>query len=175
MTPILLAGPLLARYGSVLVPPPGGDVIGRRRIDTHLHAFAALGAEIEVDRDFMLRAPDGLAGARFFMDEPSVTATENAVMAAVELRGSSFDPDDLVAWLRRQPDLGTKWAPAFVRITDKLDETATGKITKVRLREEAWHADDPIWVRPVRADRYRPLTDADIADLDARLAARART
>ena len=49
------------------------------------------------------------------------------------------------------------------------------KITKVRLREEAWHADDPIWVRPVRADRYRPLTDADIADLDARLAARART
>ena len=86
---ILLAGPLLARCGSVLVPPPGGDVIGRRRIDTHLHAFAALGAEIEVERDFMLRAPNGLIGARFFMDEPSVTATENAVMAAVLAKGDT--------------------------------------------------------------------------------------
>ena len=86
---ILLAGPLLARCGSVLVPPPGGDVIGRRRIDTHLHAFAALGAEIEVERDFMLRAPNGLIGDRFFMDEPSVTATENAVMAAVLAKGDT--------------------------------------------------------------------------------------
>jgi UDP-N-acetylglucosamine 1-carboxyvinyltransferase len=73
----------------VLVPPPGGDVIGRRRIDTHLHAFAALGAEIEVERDFMLRAPNGLIGDRFFMDEPSVTATENAVMAAVLAKGDT--------------------------------------------------------------------------------------
>ena len=117
----------------------------------------------------------GFAGVAVYAVPDVDTAGGDAVMAAVELRGSSFDPDDLVAWLGRQPDLGTKWAPAFVRITDKLDETATGKITKVRLREEAWHADDPIWVRPVRADRYRPLTDADIADLDARLAARART
>jgi len=86
---ILLAGPLLARCGSVLVPPPGGDVIGRRRIDTHLHAFAALGADVEVDRDFTLRAADGLVGTRFFMDEPSVTATENAIMAAVLAKGET--------------------------------------------------------------------------------------
>jgi len=86
---ILLAGPLLARCGSVLVPPPGGDVIGRRRIDTHLHAFAALGASVEVDRDFSLTASSGLVGTRFFMDEPSVTATENAIMAAVLAKGET--------------------------------------------------------------------------------------
>ncbi len=86
---ILLAGPLLARCGRVVVPPPGGDVIGRRRIDTHLHAFAALGAEVAFDRDFTLTAPNGLAGTRFFMDEPSVTATENAVMAAVLAQGDT--------------------------------------------------------------------------------------
>jgi UDP-N-acetylglucosamine 1-carboxyvinyltransferase len=86
---ILLAGPLLARCGGVVVPPPGGDVIGRRRIDTHLHAFAALGAVVEVDRDFTLTASEGLAGTRFFMDEPSVTATENAVMAAVLAKGET--------------------------------------------------------------------------------------
>lgn len=86
---ILLAGPLLARCGSVVVPPPGGDVIGRRRIDTHLHAFAALGADVEVDRDFTLRALGGLKGTRFFLDEPSVTATENAVMAAVLAQGQT--------------------------------------------------------------------------------------
>ena len=118
----------------------------------------------------------GFAGVAVYAVPDVDTAGGDAVMAAVELRGThGFDPDDLVAWLGRQPDLGTKWAPAFVRITDKLDETATGKITKVRLREEAWHADDPVWFLPARADRYRPLTDADIADLDARLAARART
>ena len=61
---ILLAGPLLARFGSADVPPPGGDVIGRRRVDTHLMAFAALGADVEVDREYRLRAPHGLAGRR---------------------------------------------------------------------------------------------------------------
>jgi UDP-N-acetylglucosamine 1-carboxyvinyltransferase len=80
---ILFAGPLLARCGQVEVPPPGGDVIGRRRVDTHLLAFRALGAEIDVDRSYAIRAPSGLAGAEVFLDEPSVTATENAVMAAV--------------------------------------------------------------------------------------------
>ncbi len=86
---ILLAGPLLARCGKVLVPPPGGDVIGRRRIDTHLHAFTALGADVKIDRDFTLTAPQGLTGTRFFLDEPSVTATENAVMAAVLAKGET--------------------------------------------------------------------------------------
>lgn len=86
---VLLAGPLLARCGHVIVPPPGGDVIGRRRIDTHLHAFAAMGAEVDIDRDFTLRAPDGLRATRFFLDEPSVTATENALMAAALAPGET--------------------------------------------------------------------------------------
>ncbi|HUZ83814.1 MAG TPA: UDP-N-acetylglucosamine 1-carboxyvinyltransferase [Gaiellales bacterium] len=84
---ILLAGPLLARLGAADVPPPGGDVIGRRRVDTHLDAFAGLGAEVEVDREYRLRAPRGLHGADLFLDEASVTGTENAVMAAVLATG----------------------------------------------------------------------------------------
>ncbi len=78
---ILLAGPLLARFGSLWLPPPGGDVIGRRRLDTHLLAFRALGAEVETSAGLDLRA-NALTGADMFLDEPSVTATENAVMAA---------------------------------------------------------------------------------------------
>ena len=85
---ILLAGPLLARWGEVVVPPPGGDVIGRRRLDTHIHALARLGAEIRVDRRFHMRA-QGLVGARVFLDEASVTGTENALMAAVLAEGDT--------------------------------------------------------------------------------------
>jgi UDP-N-acetylglucosamine 1-carboxyvinyltransferase len=86
---ILLAGPLLARFGTAEVPPPGGDVIGRRRVDTHLLAFSALGAEVEATREYRLRAPAGLTGADMHLDEASVTGTENAIMAAVLARGSS--------------------------------------------------------------------------------------
>ena len=77
----LLAGPLLARLGRASVPPPGGDVIGRRRLDPHIHALAKLGAEIEIDDRFEMRT-SGLAGAEIFLDEASVMATENTVMAA---------------------------------------------------------------------------------------------
>jgi UDP-N-acetylglucosamine 1-carboxyvinyltransferase len=86
---ILLAGPLLARFGSADVPPPGGDVIGRRRVDTHLQAFSGLGAEVEADREYRLRAPGGLRGADLYLDEASVTGTENAIMAAVLARGAT--------------------------------------------------------------------------------------
>ncbi len=86
---ILLAGPLLARFGAVELPPPGGDVIGRRRLDSHFLAFEGLGAQISLDgRSFKIRA-DRLVGADIFLDEPSVTATENAVMAAVRARGTT--------------------------------------------------------------------------------------
>ena len=85
-TSLLLAGPLLAREGRALVPPPGGDVIGRRRIDTHVHALAALGAEVDVGQKYEFRC-DGLRGAAILLDEASVTATENAVMAAVTAPG----------------------------------------------------------------------------------------
>lgn len=83
---VLLAGPLLARFGQVELPPPGGDVIGRRRMDTHFLAFEALGATVELNGGFTIRV-EHLRGADLFLDEPSVTATENAVMAAVRAEG----------------------------------------------------------------------------------------
>ncbi len=78
----LLAGPLLARLGRASVPPPGGDVIGRRRLDPHIHAFERLGARVEVGSRYEMET-DGLRGAEIFLDEASVMATENAIMAAV--------------------------------------------------------------------------------------------
>jgi UDP-N-acetylglucosamine 1-carboxyvinyltransferase len=83
---ILLAGPLLARFGSVMLPPPGGDVIGRRRVDTHFLALERLGATVTVGDNFKIEARH-LVGADVFLDEPSVTGTENALMAAVMARG----------------------------------------------------------------------------------------
>jgi UDP-N-acetylglucosamine 1-carboxyvinyltransferase len=83
----LLAGPLLARFGRVRMPPPGGDVIGRRRLDPHLDAFKALGATVEHKRDIELVAPIGLRAGDVFMDEPSVMATENALLAAARTPG----------------------------------------------------------------------------------------
>jgi UDP-N-acetylglucosamine 1-carboxyvinyltransferase len=87
---ILLAGPMVARTGGMHLPPPGGDVIGRRRVDTHFLALQALGAEMVYEGDvFQLRSKGGLRGADMFLDEPSVTATENAVMAASLARGTT--------------------------------------------------------------------------------------
>lgn len=86
---ILLAGPLLARCGEVTLPPPGGDVIGRRRVDTHFLAFERLGATFEVGERFVLRAPR-LVGADILLDEPSVTGTENALCAAVAACGMTI-------------------------------------------------------------------------------------
>jgi UDP-N-acetylglucosamine 1-carboxyvinyltransferase len=85
---ILFAGPLLARTGMVILPPPGGDIIGRRRLDTHFLALTELGAEVEINGAFIFRAT-GLTGADIFLDEASVTATENAIMAAVLARGTT--------------------------------------------------------------------------------------
>ena len=85
----LLAGPLLARLGRVTVPPPGGDVIGRRRLDPHIHAFARMGAQITVDELYEMRVDGSLRGEEIFLDEASVMATENAVMAAVLTAGET--------------------------------------------------------------------------------------
>src|SRR6201991_1987514 len=86
----LVAGPLLARFGSALLPPPGGDVIGRRRLDPHLDAFRALGAAVEHGREISITAPPGgLKPCDFFMDEPSVMGTENALMAAAATAGTT--------------------------------------------------------------------------------------
>ena len=103
---ILMAGPLLARTGSIVLPPPGGDVIGRRRLDTHFLALGKLGAEVEVGDRYELRTR-GLEGADIFLDEPSVTGTENAILAAVtaegttRLRNAAAEPhvQDLCAFL----------------------------------------------------------------------------
>lgn len=88
---ILLAGPMLARTGAMQLPPPGGDVIGRRRMDTHFLALQALGAEFGFRREvFGVHADKGLKGTNMFLDEPSVTATENAVMAAALAKGTTI-------------------------------------------------------------------------------------
>jgi UDP-N-acetylglucosamine 1-carboxyvinyltransferase len=85
----LLAGPLLARHGRAVMPPPGGDVIGRRRLDPHLDAFRAMGATVLCGREIVLEAPRGLRPSDVFMDEPSVMATENALMAAALIPGTT--------------------------------------------------------------------------------------
>ena len=85
---ILLAGPLLARFGSAVVPAPGGDPIGRRRLDVHMHALAELGADVRYAQPFEFRA-ERLTGKRIYLDEPSVTGTENAIMASVTADGET--------------------------------------------------------------------------------------
>jgi UDP-N-acetylglucosamine 1-carboxyvinyltransferase len=87
---ILLAGPMLGRTSNIELPPPGGDVIGRRRVDTHFLALKSLGVEVNYrDREFKLTAPKGLKGAEVLLDEASVTATENAITTAVTAKGHS--------------------------------------------------------------------------------------
>ena len=86
---ILLAGPMCARCGGLVLPPPGGDVIGRRRVDTHILALAKLGAEYHYDRQFYFQVKGRLKGCPILMDEASVTATENAIMAAVTAEGTT--------------------------------------------------------------------------------------
>ena len=85
----MLSGPLLARYGRATVPRPGGDKIGRRRVDTHLIALSALGARVQTNHIYEMCAPNGLRGADIFLDERSVTGTENTVMAATLARGTT--------------------------------------------------------------------------------------
>ncbi len=86
---ILFAGPMLARLGRVVLPPPGGDVIGRRRLDTHFNVFEALGATLDIEDMYDIRA-EKLKGDDIFLDEASVTATENALMAAVLAEGQTI-------------------------------------------------------------------------------------
>ena len=89
-TSVLFAGPLLARTGRVTLPPPGGDGIGHRRLDTHFEGFEALGAKIKCGRRILsVKAPRGLAGAFIMLDEASVTATENILMAAALAKGTT--------------------------------------------------------------------------------------
>lgn len=86
---ILLMGPVLARMGRIILPPPGGDVIGRRRLDTHFLALSQLGANYTIKDVFDISSPNGLKGNDIFLDEASVTATENVIMAAVTAKGET--------------------------------------------------------------------------------------
>lgn len=86
---ILLAAPLLARCGQITLPPPGGDVIGRRRLDTHFLALEQLGAKVEHGA-MLSMSVKGFKGADVFLDEPSVTATENALVAAAAAKGTTI-------------------------------------------------------------------------------------
>jgi len=109
------------------------------------------------------RFPGVAAVAVYAVPDPR---TADQVMAAIELdAGLTFDPGAFAAFLAAQPDLGTKWAPRFVRIVSRLPQTATGKIDRKPLRTDRWVTTDPIWWRPPGADDYRPLTEDDIAGL----------
>lgn len=86
---ILLAGPMTGRLGALRLPPPGGDVIGRRRVDTHFYGLQALGGRFELGSEYVVETDGGLVGADFMLDEASVTATENLVMAAALAKGTT--------------------------------------------------------------------------------------
>ncbi|MEI8051557.1 MAG: AMP-binding protein, partial [Actinomycetes bacterium] len=116
---------------------------------------------------------EAFAGVAIYPVPDVATASGDAVMLAAELRdGTSFDPDAFSAWLGRQSDLGTKWTPSFIRLVDTIDETATGKITKVRLKLERWRCDDVVFIRHARSTAFLPASAEILDDLDARLAAR---
>jgi fatty-acyl-CoA synthase len=131
----------------------GGDWL---RVDSENFAAGPIEA-------ILSRHPD-IAVAAVYPVPDTQSGAGDQVMAALELQpGSSFEPRAFAGWLQSQPDLGTKWAPRFVRISASLPQTATGKVTKVALRDEAWVGPDPVWWHPPQggATGYRLLADDD--------------
>jgi fatty-acyl-CoA synthase len=105
------------------------------------------------------RFPDAAAVAVVGVPDP---LAGDQVLAAVELSADrSFDPDAFAAFLDAQSDLGTKWAPRFVRVMPELPVISQGKVDKKPMRREAWLCDDPVWWRPARSAGYVLMTDAD--------------
>ena len=103
-------------------------------------------------------------------------STGDQVMVALELEdGAAFDPDAFTAFLAAQEDLGTKWAPRFVRVVSALPATATDKTDKRPLRAQRWETDDPVWHRVGRSDRYVPLTPVDVEAMVGVFAANGRS
>ncbi len=118
----------------------------------------------------LMRHPDVLLAAVYAVPD---TVVGDQVMVALALHeGISFDPDGFAAFLVGEQDLGTKWAPRYVRIAAELPVTATSKVLKRVLRNEGWHCADPVWWRPGRDVEYRVLTGDDIAELDRAIAER---
>jgi fatty-acyl-CoA synthase len=118
------------------------------------------------------RHPDVVLAAVYAV--PAVDVGDE-VMVALQLRpGATFDPDAFDSFLGAQADLGTKWSPRFVRVTDALPVTETSKVLKRVLRRERWETDDPIWWRAERRGAYRAMTPRDVAALRAQFEQRGR-
>ena len=136
---------------------------------------------IRVDSENFTPAPierilgraDGIAGVAVYAVPDAKTSDQ--VMAALELEpGADFDPAAFATFLNAQRDLGTKWAPRYVRIVERIPLTGTNKIDKKPLRAERWETDDPVWWRPARNDQYRLMTADDVAATRAEFAANER-
>jgi fatty-acyl-CoA synthase len=128
------------------------------------------GAPVEA---LISRHPDVMLAAVYAVPDPRVG---DQVMACVQLRpGSAADAEALDAHLRRQPELGTKWLPRFLRITSSMPITATSKVLKRQLRAERWECQDAVWWRPQPAADLRPLTAADLAAIRAEFGRHGRT
>ena len=145
-----------------------GD-LGYRDADGFLYFAGRRGDWLRVDSEnfaagpietLLSRHPDVAVAAVYGVPD---TRSGDQVMAALELvPGAAFDPAGFAEWLDAQPDIGTKWAPRYLRLSPSLPQVANGKVTKVTLRAEGWDCDDPVWWRPGRGGGpYRPMTDAD--------------
>ncbi|MHB8464778.1 MAG: AMP-binding protein [Acidimicrobiales bacterium] len=155
-----------------------GD-LGYRDADGWIYFAGRSGDWLRVDGENFSAAPverilarcPAVSGVAVYGVPDPVTGDQ--VMAALEPIVGQLTPEDLTRFIADQPDLGTKWAPAFVRIVASLPVTGTGKIDKQPLRAERWDTTDPVWVRDVHG--YRPMTRADIVDLRDRFAAHGRS
>ena len=120
------------------------------------------------------RHPDLSVVAVYPVPDTASGAGDEVMVALETVPGRPFDPDAFARVAEQQPDLGPKWVPRYVRVSTSLPQTATGKVTKVGLREEAWACEEPIWWRPGAAISFQPLSDEDRAMLDAGLAENGR-
>lgn len=101
---------------------------------------------------------------------PDEISGDQVMLALQMVDDARFDPQDFAEFLAAQPDLGTKWAPRYIRIVDTLPVTATSKINKKELRKDGWRTDDPVFYRPGRSNEYRRLEPADVEELLKRFA-----
>jgi fatty-acyl-CoA synthase len=121
----------------------------------------------------LARFPGVVLAAVYAVPDPDVG---DRVMAALQLRdGVAFDSDAFATFLAAQPDLGTKWAPRFVRVSTALPVTPTAKVLKRQLRRERWETSDPVWWQPAKGDPYRRLTAEHVTALAREFEERGRT